>query len=209
MDASNPVALKQKQFNERREFTLEPNRIRCYTKDLNGEGEVFLDYESLTTTTRKISQQNGTLYTLMISFGIFAAVGFALNLMGISALMRWTPLWLVAAVIFYGFHVFKKRRYLLVDLSNGKSILFLADRPSSEELDNFIRAMYAARKKYLRERYYRIDLTNDPGTERRKIYWLLKEEIITEAEFQEMQESLEMLIDPSRVQYPSTDFNNP
>jgi hypothetical protein len=202
MSLPNPVALKQKHLNERREFSLEPNRIRCYTKDLNGEGEAYLDYETLTSTTRKASHQNGTVYIMALSFGVFALIGLALNLAGFSTLMRWAPLWLVASLVLFGFHFYQKRRYFLVDLTTGKSIFFLADKPSREELERFIASMYEARKKYLREQYYQIDLTHEPNAELRKFFWLLKEGIISEIELQEMKESLDMVISSQGQVFP-------
>lgn len=190
MSHSTPNELRQRYLSERREFILEPNRIRLFIKDFNGEIETYTAYEKVTTTTRTMTQQNGRVYLTAISFGIFALIGFALYFAGISTLMRWTPLWAIASVIFFGFHFYKKRKYLLLDLSDGKSIFFLADRPSQEEVGRFIQSMYEARKRYLREQYYTVDPTNDPSDEIAKFQWLLKEEIITAAEFQVMKAAL-------------------
>jgi hypothetical protein len=51
----------------------------------------------------------------------------------------------VAALIFFAFHIYKKRRYMLVDLANKQSIFFLADKPSRDELAKFLQDMYSAR----------------------------------------------------------------
>jgi hypothetical protein len=190
MPTSTPSELRQRHLSERREFFLEPNRIRLYVKDFDGETETYIPYEKLTTTTRTITQQDGRVYIAAISFGIFALIGFALYFVGTSTLMRWAPLWAIASVIFFGFHFYKKRSYFLLDLSDGKSIFFLANRPSREVLGRFVKSVYESRKRYLRERYYTLDPTNDSGDELAKFQWLLKEEIITESEFQVMKTSL-------------------
>lgn len=187
---ATPPELRQRHLSERREFFLEPNRIRLYVKDFDGEAEIYIPYEKVTTTTRTITQQDGRVYIAAISFGIFALIGFALYFAGTSTLMRWAPLWGIASVIFFGFHFYKRRRYFLLDLSDGKSVFFLANLPSKEELSGFMKSVYEARKRYLRERYYVLDPTNDPSNEVAKFQWLLKEEIISEPEFQVMRTSL-------------------
>ncbi len=180
------LELKQRYLNERREFFLGPDRIRLYVKDMDGETETFIDYESITPTTRLITRQNGRLYVAAISFGIFALVGFILNLAGISALMRWVPLWGVASVVLFGFHFYKRRRYFLVDLNNDRSIFFIADQPSKNALKEFVQSMYESRKKYLRDRYFATNPNSEPENELRRFQWLLNEEVISETEFQQM-----------------------
>lgn len=182
--------LRQRYLSERREFFLEPNRIRLYVKDFDGETETYIPYEKITTTTRTITQQDGRVYIAAISFAIFALIGFALFFAGTPTLMRWSPLWAIASIIFFGFHFYKKRKYFLLDLSDGKSVFFLANRPSNEELSQFMKSVYEARKRYLRNRYYVLDPNNDPNDEVAKFQWLLKEEIISEPEFQVMKASL-------------------
>lgn len=190
MATSNMLELKQKYLNERREFRLEANRIRLYVKDLDGETEVYTQYETITPTTRMITRQDGRLYIISISFGIFALIGLALNFAGISVLMRWTPLWAIASIILFCFHLYKRRRYFLIDLSDHKSIFFLANKPSKDELDGFIKSIYVARKNYLREKYFVINPANDPDSEIEKLKFLLQQELISESEFQETKASL-------------------
>jgi hypothetical protein len=130
--------------------------------------------------------QSGRLYVAAISFGIFALIGLVLNFAGISALMRWAPLWGIASVILFGFHFYKRRRYFLVDLNNERSIFFIADQPSKNALIDFVQAMYGSRKKYLRDRYFVTNPVNDPENELRRFQWLLDEGVISENEFQQM-----------------------
>jgi hypothetical protein len=56
---------------------------------------------------------------------------------------------------------------LLPDLSDGKSRFFLAGRPSSAALEEFLAALQVARERYLRERYLPIDPTSSPHVELR------------------------------------------
>jgi len=197
MSNSTSLELQQKHLNEHRFFSLEPNRIRLYVKDFDGEIETYIPYEKVTKTTRTITQQDGRLYIAAISFGIFALIGLLLNFVGASTLMRWTPLWAIASFVFFGFHFYKKRQYLLLDLTDHTSIFFLANKPSKSDLSQFLKLTYDARKKYLRDKYYAIDPANEPNDELGKFQWLLKEEIITEAEFQIMRSSLAMQMRPA------------
>ena len=113
MSNSSPSFLKQRYLSERREFYLEKERIRVFYKDSNGDAEVFVRYEDLTTETRRVSTRNGFLYNMALSFGIFALVGFVAYALGYELLMRWAPLWAIAAVIFFGFYLWRRRSYLV------------------------------------------------------------------------------------------------
>lgn len=159
-------------------------------KDFDGEIETFIEYETLTSRTRTLVQQNGRVYIAAVSFGIFALVGFILNFAGISSLMRWSPLWAIASIVFFGFHFYRRRRYLLVDLTDQRSIFFLADKPSKEELTAFMMSMKEARKGHLRKRYFSIDPDNDPSSELEKFRWLLKEGVISDSEYARMKSAL-------------------
>jgi hypothetical protein len=175
--------LKQKYFTEKREFYLEAERIRAISKDSNGEVEFFIPYEDLTTRTRQITRQDGWIYTSAISFGIFSAVGLAAHAFGVSSMMRWVPLWIVATFVFLCFHLARRRKYTLVDLSDGKSVFFLRDKPSKEIMDAYFSKMFSARRSYLRRAYFKIDPENDPHRENARLQWLLAEGAIDEAEY--------------------------
>ena len=178
--------LKQKYLNERREFFLEPDQIRLFVKDMDGETETFIDYESLTPRTRRITTQSGRLYVIAVSFGVFAMVGFVLNLAGVTALMRWTPVWAIASAILFGFHLYKRRRYFLIDLNNDRSIFFIADQPSKEALEEFVRRMFESQKGYIRNKYFLTKPNANPDEELRKFQWLLEKGFISEDEFEQM-----------------------
>ncbi len=190
MSNSTPLELKQKYLFERREFSLESNRIRLFVKDLDGETESYIQYETVTSNTRVITRQDGRVYTAAISFGIFALIGFGLNFAGTSSLMRWSPLWAIASVVFFGFHFYKRRRYFILDLSDRKSIFFLADKPSKEKLREFIKSLYDTRRKYLREKYFVFNPANEPENEIAKLKFLLEQEIISDSEFQEIKATI-------------------
>ena len=202
-----PTELKQRYLNERREFCLLPERVRILVKDTDGESEAFIEYEDITSTTRHRVQQDGKLYIAAISFAIFSVVGLAANAAGVSSLMQWVPLWIIATPILFAFHFAKRRRYLLVDLANDKSIFFLYNKPSKQALSNFLQAMQEARKKYLRKAYYVINPNNDPQSELDKLQWLLDQEAITEAEFKEHSAAL-ISPDDSEGQYSNPQQND-
>lgn len=175
--------LKQKHLTERREFYLAPDRMRIYIKDTSGEVESFIDYESLTPRRRSLTQQSGWLHISAISFGIFGLVGVALNFVGVPQLMRWAPLWIVASVIFFAFYLAMRRRYTLVDLDNGKALFFLYNKPSKEQLEQFLAAMYQVQREYLRRTYLAVGQQDNVDDELRKFQWLLKQGMISDTEF--------------------------
>jgi hypothetical protein len=191
MTEASLTELKQKYLNERRSFYLEPKRIRVLSKDANGEVEFYVPYEDLTSQVRYVTEQNGRLYIAAVSFGIFSLAGLAANFAGEPSLMRWVPVWIVATVILFGFHLAKRRRYVLLDLTDGKSIFFLRDKPSEQQLSSFLESVQSRRRHYLRDSYFKIDPDNDPHSEVRKFKWLMGEGIITEVELEEMKKRLQ------------------
>jgi hypothetical protein len=186
MNSTLPVTLKQKHFNERREFRLEPDRLRAYVKNIDGEVETFIEYETLTRQRRNVTKQSGWLYIAAVSFGLFGLVGFFLNLAGNDSLIRWTPLWVIASVIFFGFYYARRRRYTLIDLTTDQSLYFLRDKPTREAFIQFLNRMYQAQRSYVRQTYFVYVPGSDPDNEMRKLQWLLQQEFISETEFMEM-----------------------
>lgn len=185
-----PSFLKQRYLNERREFYLEKERIRVYVKDANGDVEAFVRYQDLTTETRRISERDGRLFNFAASFGVFALVGFVAYALGYELLMRWAPLWAIAAAIFFAFYLWRRRRYILLSLSNGKSLYFLADNPSADAMVGFFKEMEEARKRYFRHKYFQIIDPEQPQEELARFEWLLNQGIISKPEFDDIKAEL-------------------
>lgn len=183
---SSPASLVQRYLGDRREFHLEEERIRCKSKDSSGELEFFVDYAELTTQTRRFVRRDGRLYTFAVSFGLFALVGFAANLLGYSLLMRWAPLWAIAAIIFFGFYIWRRRSYLFLDLANGKTLVFLDNNPSAAALGHFLQEMNEARTRYFRRKYFKIINPANPQQEMARFEWLLNNDMISEQEMEAM-----------------------
>jgi len=189
----NPLELKQQYLGESRQFFLEPNRIRLITKNLNGENEYYIGYESISTTTRTITQQNGRVLLIAIAFGFFTLIGLILDFITIhSEFTGVAILFGSAALVFFCLHLYQKRRYFIVDLNNKKSILFIANKPSPEQLASFIKSLYEQRRNFYRKKYFIVDSDDEPEEQLGRLKWLLSQEVISEAEFQEMK----ALIDP-------------
>ena len=178
--------LRQNYLNDHKNFFLEPQRIRLTTKDMDGQFEAFVQYENLTPQRRSYTKQDGRLFVAAISFGFFGLIGVGANLLGESTLMKWAPLWLIASLVFFGFHFYKRRRYLLIDLEDKKQIFFLQDKPSKQKLEKFLEEMYAAQKHYLRSCYLKVLPGNSEAEEIKKLRWLRCKDAITEEEFQRM-----------------------
>jgi hypothetical protein len=194
MSDENPLELKQKYLGESRQFFLEPNRVRLITKNINGENEYYISYESISTTTRTLTQQKGLVLVLAIMFVIFALTQLIIYFITNYAEFIAVAILLgVVSLVFFALNFYQKRRYFLVDLNDKKSIFFIADKPSSEQLTSFIKSLYEARKQYLRKKYYVINPSNSLHGELEKFQFLLNEEIISEAEFQAMKTALDSL----------------
>jgi len=100
--------------------------------------------------------------------------------------MRWAPLWAIAAVIFFGFYLWRRRNFLFLDLTNGKTLVFLENNPSAEALDRFLQEMTGARKQYFRRKYFKIINPADPQGEMARFEWLLNSDMISQQEMEDM-----------------------
>lgn len=181
---TSEVVLKQRRLFETREFHLHPEHLRVIVKDGDGTAEVLIDYEMITMNKRHLVEQSSRLYFSAISFGIFSCGGLVAYSLGVTAMAKWVALWLLASIVLFAFHWARRKEYLLVDLTNDKSLFFLQGRPSTGKLERFLEEMYKRRRRYLRHRYEEIDFDNDPRNEIRKFEWLLQEGAISEAEFE-------------------------
>lgn len=182
--------MVQKAPFERREFYLLEDKLKLFVKESDGSIEEFVAYEDVTTTTRRFTSQNAKLAMAAFSFATFALIGFALDVLGYPFLMRWARAWVVFAAILFAFHVAKRRNYLLVDLANGKSLFFLAAKPSAEALDQFLAALQDTRKSYLRRRYFHVDPNNSPQAELARLKWFVDNNVVTAEEFEVVKERL-------------------
>lgn len=62
-------------------------------------------------------------------------------------------------------------------------MFILYNKPNKASCDNFINKIFEERKVYYRANYFFINYENDKDTELNKMQWLLKEEVITENEY--------------------------
>lgn len=97
----------------------------------------------------------------------------------------------IAAVIFFGFYLWRRRNYLLLGLANGNSLFFLKNNPSGEQLLAFLKEMEEARKRYFHREYFRIIDPDTPQRELNRFEWLLKEGIISKPELEDMKAELQ------------------
>lgn len=60
------------------------------------------------------------------------------------------------------------------------------NNPNQEVFEQFVDAIFEARKRNYREHYFYINEENDKKTELSRMKWLLKEHIITDEEYEDM-----------------------
>jgi len=186
MDQARIQELSQHIVGESREFILEPNRLHTYCKNENGETEEYFRYEIISSTRRRYSRQNGNMRSISILFAIVAVIelllsifiqsneciGFAILLFGVS-------------VILFSVYLLRKRSFIILDLLNSnKSIMFLANKPSAEQLDKFLASLFIARNQYLRHNYFESPSDISRGESLARLKWLLQENVITQIEYE-------------------------
>lgn len=181
-----PLELKQKKLGECRQFFLEPNQIRLIVKNLNGKNEFYCNYENIGPRTRNVTLQKGILLLLAVVISLVALVELILGLIIEQAGIIVAAIILgCASFVLIGIHFYRKRSYLFVELNNKKNMLFIADKPSAEQLASFIKSLYEARRDFCRSKYFIVDPDDEPAEQLLRLKWLLAQELISEDEYQQ------------------------
>ncbi len=81
---------------------------------------------------------------------------------------------------------FLQIKYFIIQLEDDKHFFLIHNSPNQEVFEQFVDAIFEARKRNYREHYFFINEENDKKTELSRMKWLLKEHIITDEEYEDI-----------------------
>ena len=187
------IELKQKIVIEERNFKLTDEGLEMFCDDIEGKNNSVYAFDEFSNETRDYTEK----FPKLIYFGVLLLLAgyirtailidksFATSLLSGQLL---AGLGAVLILIYYFYQV----DYKLLCLDNEKQVFIIADKPSKEEVLEFIKTFYEMRKTDYRNRYFKINFENEKEKEIDRMKWLRKEEIITDNEFEFMLEEIQI-----------------
>ena len=176
------MELHQKSWLEKRSFILLPNELKLHFKDAQGEFENYISYEKLKSQAQIRSRRNHKLFFITLM-----AIGFTISILlqsilvgnGFRHAIFPSLVGLISAILYK----VKKQEYIIVETVDRKKIIFLRNKPNRKALENFLDRLWIQRKKYLREKYFYINYSQDTQQQTERLRWLLEQKVITKTEF--------------------------
>ena len=181
------MELHQKTLLEKRSFYLLSNKLKLYLKDVEGEHENYISYESIKGEAKISCRKNPKLLYLMLGMSAFS---FCLLLQSLIIERGFIYLVFPLGVAFSAAILYQKRQqnYIVLETCDRHKIVFLRDKPSRQALDKFLARLWIYRKQYLREKYFYINYDRDLEQQTERLQWLLEQNVISKREYRLAQE---------------------
>ncbi|WNM18972.1 hypothetical protein [Flavobacterium capsici] len=186
------LELNQKKFNEKRRFKLTESGIETYTNDLDVETNTFFSYDEFSNETRIYTEKFPKILYIGLSMFVLAYIRVALLFDSLNDSSASATLLILLGSALTAFYYIYQKKYKLLCLDNDQQVFIFSDSPNEKKVDEFIKTFYEMRKADYRKRYFKINFENDPKKEIERMNWLLKEEIITQSEYDFMIEEIQI-----------------
>lgn len=184
--------LEQKQGANLRKHTLKADRVLVETKSLkkNEKYEVFLDNIGIDKVYKADSTILGKIFFF---FCLVMPIAMTIALLAGEKIDNGTlivnyVLWFGLAIVGY----FKKSQDDIYLTGGPRSLVFYRTIPNEKEVLDFIDEVIAASKKYVKEKYAKVNVDIPQEMFFGRLNLLKEKEIITESEYQEIKKEWEL-----------------
>lgn len=181
------MELHQKTLLEKRSFYLLSNQLKLYLKDVEGEHENYISYESLKGETKISCRRSPKLLFITIVMVTFSICILLQSLMT-NQKSVYSIIPLIIAFIFAILYQYRQQNYIILETGDRRRIIFLRDKPNRQALEQFLAQLWLERKRYLREKYFYINYNHNLKQQTERLSWLLEQNVISKAEYQFAQE---------------------
>lgn len=186
------MKLTQKQGSRRREFELQGTKLHVKTKSMGERNEYTIDIEYLgeeryyKTFSRIGPRIVGSLFLIVM---VISIVGFSLekdwsNGDNIGALI-------LGVVVFGGLGLLAFLAPLRNEMhlvGGSAQVMFLLNRPSKEEMENFVNELIRRSRQVIIEKYTKIDPDLSEEIQINNFYWLKQRGFISEEEYENLKQ---------------------
>lgn len=187
--------LQQRKFFVEKHFIIQRSGIECHKKGLESDAYEFISFVDF--EDRKKSRKRTVKYPIVFFIGLGIVL---LGLLRVTLLLdahysqslTAGVLTVLLGLVLIVLYRFIQVKYFLIPLEDDKKLLMLLDNPNSEDFNAFIESMYEARRRNYRETYFYINEENDKRTELSRMKWLLNENIITEEEYEDIVDEINL-----------------
>jgi hypothetical protein len=181
------MELHQKTLLEKRSFYLLSNQLKLYLKDLEGEHENYISYESLKEEVKISCRRSPKLLFVTIVMVTFSICILLQSLMT-NQKSTYSIIPLIIAFLLAILYQYRQQNYIILETRDRRKIIFLRDEPNRQALEQFLAQLWLYRKRYLREKYFYINYNHNLKQQTERLRWLLEQNVISDAEYQFAQE---------------------
>ena len=176
------IELHQKLWLETKSFILLPDKLKLYSKNLKGETKSYISYEKLKGEAQITSRRNPKLlFIALMTIGFAAYIVLQSILLGGEFNRATVPI--VVAFIFAVLYKVRKQEYIIIKVVNHQQIIFYKNKPNRKTVEFFLDRLWIQRKRYLRDKYFYINYSQDIQQQTARLRWLLEQKVITKTEF--------------------------
>jgi hypothetical protein len=171
-----------------RHYVLERDGVAVTTKTLLSSHTFRVPFENIPPKTEEITTSPRKWLIAAILFTAISMIALPVLLKGGQTTAGdLTGVWFWGIVAAFCWVVFIFKRASLLIYAQGQSALVLfADRPSIEEVKAFIRKLFLARNKFLRDKYARFAPVEPLSDRLARLNFLRDQDVLSEEEYQFM-----------------------
>lgn len=188
------MELHQTALLEKRSFFLLQNKLKTYVKNIEGEQEDYITYESLKGEAKVICRKNSNLLFLTMATISFA-VCLLIHTLFTSQDFKLAIFPVTVAILLTTLYQTQQQKYTTLETFDRRQVILLHNKPNRKALDRFLKQLWSQRRMYLRDKYFYISHNHDRQQQTNRLRWLLEQNAITKSEFKFAQE--DWIIDKS------------
>jgi hypothetical protein len=189
------LTLRQRDSFKTIRMTITHSGVQVYEETLNKKHDSFVPFENISNEVFHMRRFRQWAILLTMVFGVFAAIGLwaqttpQVTGSRVSNSITLVVLFLVPLLIMW----FTRKEFTGFGVSNN-AFLVRANKPSREEVHQFLQVLSEAKIGYLRETYFEQAKYASPEEELRNLIWLRKQQAISQDEFENRKQKIDMAL---------------
>lgn len=186
------MKLIQKQGSRHREFELKGDKLHVKTKSMGEYNEYTIDVEYI--GEERFYKTHSKMGPRIV--GIVFYIIMIISVLGILLEDNWAAseniIGLIIGIFLFGglgsLAFFSELRNELHLVGGSAQVMFLLNKPSKEEMENFINELITRSRKTLIDKYSKVDPDLPEEIQIRNLYWLKEKGLISEEEYAELKQ---------------------
>ncbi len=186
--------LRQKGILENRRVSLCDDHVQLIIESRTEQRTVDFPYGDIGPKVSFRSEKLQPNYGMHVITRNLAVVFLFASLFGAYDGWRWFGVMLASSAIFFLFHVVTARRFLVIETDKDEELALFREKPSSEEVDDFVQELFDRRNDFLKDRFHE-ERFNENIDRRAWLQWLRRRKVFSEVEYEAELVGLEAPID--------------